>query len=80
MGVKQDQIEQAFDDFGAGPDGKLNREDLIEVLRTRGEPMGEEEIGKCLSVLCDVNSVNDLPKRISAKTFAEEILGFVEYE
>ena len=42
--------------------------------------MGEEEISKCLSVLCDVNSVSDLPKRISAKTFAEEILGFVEYE
>ena len=80
LGVNQDQIEQAFDDLGAGPDGMLSREDLIEVLRTQGEPMGEEEISKCLSVLCDVNSVNDLPKRISAKTFAEEILGFVEYE
>ena len=80
MGVNQDQIEQAFDDLGAGPDGLLHRDDLVEALRTQGEPMGEEEICKCLSVLCGVQSVKDLPKHISAKTFAEEILGFVEYE
>merc|ERR1719231_692610 len=76
FGIGKHQIEQAFAALGAsGPDASLNWEYLASRLSTEGEPISEEKLKSCLNLLV---GDSQLTGEISAETFADEVLGFVD--
>lgn len=66
--------------LSGGSNKPLSRDELLAILTREGEPMTEDELAECLEVLTGVQTnggINEaLPDFISAKSFAEAILGF----
>eukprot|EP00760_Papus_ankaliazontas_P016936 PhM_4_TR16952/c0_g1_i1/m.27931 len=83
FGINKKNIEAAFMAIGADPmSGILDRDALFNLLRTRGEALHPMEITKCLQSLIgdDVTGVDYIEERVTAKHFAENLLGFEDYE
>eukprot|EP00992_Anisonema_acinus_P016033 TRINITY_DN9988_c0_g1_i4.p2 TRINITY_DN9988_c0_g1~~TRINITY_DN9988_c0_g1_i4.p2 ORF type:complete len:590 (-),score=189.09 TRINITY_DN9988_c0_g1_i4:135-1904(-) len=83
FGINKKNIETAFAAIGADPaSGVIDRDTLFDLLRARGEPLHQLEVESCLKSLLgdDVTSVDMLEENITAKAFAENLLGFEDYE
>merc|ERR1719333_591495 len=79
LGVSHDKILDAFKTLGCEPtSGMLDRKTLVNALLTRGEHFDEEELAKAFGQLIGAPSIidNEDKQPISAKEFAEEVLGF----
>ena len=75
----QDDITQAFKTLSMNGSKELSREALVEALASYGEAMSEDELAECLYILTGLESnifKELLPDTITAKSFAEDILGF----
>lgn len=79
-GVVKDDITAAFAALSASGGRELSKEELYNVLTTEGEPMTDEELAECLYILAGLETEGNLkelfPPVMSAKSFAEDILGF----
>ena len=75
LGLHHEQIEAAFEDLGSADGEGINRDELVELLKTRGEPMTTDELNQCLQALTGM-TMEELPQSIDAKFFAEDVLGF----
>jgi|UniRef100_A0A7S4GA80 WD40 repeat protein/Ca2+-binding EF-hand superfamily protein len=83
FGINKKNIENAFVAIGADPtSGVMDRDTLFNLLKTRGEPMHQLEVESSLKSLLgdEVTSVEMLEENITAKAFAENLLGFEDYE
>ena len=83
FGINKKNIENAFVVIGADPaSGVIDRDTLFALLKGRGEPLHQLEIESCLKSLLgdEVTSVEMLEENITAKAFAENLLGFEDYE
>jgi WD40 repeat protein/Ca2+-binding EF-hand superfamily protein len=83
FGINKKNVEAAFSAVGADPvSGIIDRDALFNLLRTRGEALHPMEITNCLKSLIgdDVTGVDVLEEKITAKAFAENLLGFEDYE
>eukprot|EP01027_Heterolobosea_sp_BB2_P013009 GEZU01018804.1.p1 GENE.GEZU01018804.1~~GEZU01018804.1.p1 ORF type:complete len:350 (-),score=95.48 GEZU01018804.1:14-1063(-) len=82
LATRKKDIERAFVTIGAEPvTGIINREYLFEMLRTRGEAMSYNEVDRCLkTMLGDDVTEDQLEDRFTASEFAENLLGFEDYE
>eukprot|EP00744_Colponema_vietnamica_P001428 GILI01002370.1.p1 GENE.GILI01002370.1~~GILI01002370.1.p1 ORF type:complete len:610 (+),score=165.26 GILI01002370.1:99-1832(+) len=82
FGINKSNIEAAFRALGADPaTGLIDRDLLFRMLQERGESLRAEEVDGCLkSLLGDDVSLEMLEDRISAKAFAENLLGFEDYD
>ena len=82
FGINKSNIEAAFRALGADPaTGLIDRDTLFRLLQERGEALRAEEVDGCLkSLLGDDVSLEMLEDRISAKAFAENLLGFEDYD
>eukprot|EP00996_Jenningsia_fusiforme_P000574 NODE_150_length_3012_cov_28.944313_g138_i0.p1 GENE.NODE_150_length_3012_cov_28.944313_g138_i0~~NODE_150_length_3012_cov_28.944313_g138_i0.p1 ORF type:complete len:960 (+),score=237.48 NODE_150_length_3012_cov_28.944313_g138_i0:79-2880(+) len=83
FGINKKNIENAFSSIGADPaSGVIDRDTLFNLLKTRGEALHQLEIESCLKSLLgeEVTSVEMLEENITAKAFAENLLGFEDYE
>lgn len=80
-GISRQDIEQAFLALGANPvTGKIGRDHLFQLLSTKGEPLKAVEISAALtSLLGDGIRMEMLEDEITARTFAENLLGFEDY-
>ncbi|EPY31805.1 hypothetical protein STCU_03220 [Strigomonas culicis] len=81
-GITREDIETAFLRLGADPKtGKVDRDAFFEVLSTRGEPLRTAEITAALaSLLGDGVRLDMLEDKITARAFAENLLGFEDYD
>lgn len=81
FGVGKDQIADAFKTLGIDSDsGRLSRDVLLESLLRQGERMSGDEIADCLSLLYGMSDPTEaIPEQVTAKDFAEDILGFESY-
>jgi Ca2+-binding EF-hand superfamily protein len=79
FGIGKEQLQEAFRVLGANSSGKLALQDLTRLLRQRGETMSEEEISECFKALLDNDSEHILKEQVTAKEFAEVVLGFEDY-
>ncbi|CAD2217341.1 hypothetical protein AGDE_04020 [Angomonas deanei] len=81
-GVTREHIERAFLAIGADPhSGVMERDAFFNVLSTRGEPLRTTEITAALgSLLGDGVRVDMLEDHITARVFAENLLGFEDYD
>ncbi|KAK9829874.1 hypothetical protein WJX72_008365 [[Myrmecia] bisecta] len=78
-GVELADIQQAFQTLGADGEGRLGREDLVDILTSSGEPMSAEEVATCLQALTGHQHAEDaMPGMVAATEFADQILGFQE--
>ncbi|XP_076843192.1 cilia- and flagella-associated protein 251 isoform X2 [Brachyhypopomus gauderio] len=91
-GTSWKELCKAFQVLGAAEDGwaVITREDLLELLQTRGERMTEEELGECFTTLLGSNEEgappqsetdqflleSELPPNFTVATFARRMLGF----
>lgn len=82
FGISKKNIEAAFRAIGADPStGLLDRDVLFRWLQERGEQLRNEEVDGCLkSLLGDDVTLDMLEDNITAKAFAENLLGFEDYE
>eukprot|EP00668_Euglena_longa_P012013 GGOE01014437.1.p1 GENE.GGOE01014437.1~~GGOE01014437.1.p1 ORF type:complete len:932 (-),score=199.66 GGOE01014437.1:205-3000(-) len=83
FGTNKKNIENAFLAIGADPaSGVMDRDTLFTLLTNRGEPLSQQEIEACLKALLgdEVTSLEMLEENITAKAFAENLLGFEDYE
>eukprot|EP00754_Rhynchopus_humris_P006951 Rhum_TRINITY_DN13282_c0_g1::Rhum_TRINITY_DN13282_c0_g1_i1::g.58623::m.58623 len=83
FGINKTNIEAAFAAIGADPmTGVIERDALFGLLKTRAEALHALEVESCLKSLLgdDVVSVDLLEDKITAKAFAETLLGFEDYE
>eukprot|EP00759_Apiculatamorpha_spiralis_P029350 PhF_6_TR31520/c0_g1_i3/m.46457 len=83
FGINKKNVERAFLAVGADPvSGIIDRDALFNLLRTRGEALHPMEVTTCLKSLIgdDVTGVEVLEEKITAKAFAENLLGFEDYE
>lgn len=83
FGINKKNIESAFMAIGADPaSGVMDRDALFTLLMSRGEPLSEQEIESCLKSLLgdEVTNLEMLEENITAKAFAENLLGFEDYE
>jgi len=79
LGVSHDKILDAFKSLGCEPtSGMLARQTLVDALLNRGEKFTEDELAGALEQLIGAPSITNDPseRNISAREFAEEILGF----
>jgi len=79
-GVDRNEIKEAFEVISGGR-GVLLKDDLFELLFTKGEPMNERELRGCLtSLLMPVGGSAEsmIPNEITPDYFLEKILGFEE--
>jgi len=76
-------IERAFvalsaDEYG---DGRLGWRHLMNALRNAGERLSEEDLKNCLqSLVGNAEEVAERFPQLGARQFAEDILGFEDYE
>lgn len=83
IGIGKDKIMGAFRALGAEPSsGIISRQLLTEMLTQYGEQFSEEELASVLEELVGMSSLLEDPsqKNISAQEFAENVLGFEDYE
>ena len=82
FGITKRNIEEAFSAVGADPvTGIVDRQQLFNVLQQRGEAIHPYDIDKFLKgLLGDDVSLDMLEDKITAKAFAENLLGFEDYE
>lgn len=77
-GVDRNEIKEAFNVLSRGA---LTKEELFELLLTKGEPMNERELRGCLtSLLMPVGGSAEsmLPNEVTPEYFLEKILAFEE--
>lgn len=81
FGITRQDIEAAFLAIGADHmTGKMNRTTFFQMLSSKGEPLRPAEITAALtSLLGDGVRMDMLEETISARTFAENLLGFEDY-
>eukprot|EP00049_Salpingoeca_infusionum_P019063 m.359995 g.359995 ORF g.359995 m.359995 type:complete len:1154 (-) comp18850_c0_seq1:514-3975(-) len=66
-------------DSGLAPTGVLDLVDWLDMLKSGGEAMTEDELARCLGTLLGDSQIDTvLPERITSDIFAEEIAGFVQ--
>jgi len=83
IGIGKEKIHDAFKVLGAEPSsGIISRQVLTEALMHFGEQFDPEELAQVLDELIGQESLLDDPneKNISAQEFAENVLGFEDYE
>ncbi|KAK7194561.1 WD domain, G-beta repeat [Novymonas esmeraldas] len=82
FGITRQDIEAAFAALGADRvSGEINRDLLFQKLSTKGEPLKSNEVAAALtSLLGDGIRLDMLEDVITARTFAENLLGFEDYE
>eukprot|EP00163_Fabomonas_tropica_P000349 TRINITY_DN10213_c0_g1_i2.p1 TRINITY_DN10213_c0_g1~~TRINITY_DN10213_c0_g1_i2.p1 ORF type:complete len:827 (-),score=176.13 TRINITY_DN10213_c0_g1_i2:228-2708(-) len=83
FGIGKEQIAEAFAILGSEPvSGYIERDLLLNNLEGIGESFTEQELISCLSALIgDMNEIEDkIDDQLTAKDFAEEILGFEDYD
>jgi len=83
FGINKRNIEAAFNAIGADPvTGIIDRQQLFSMLMSRGEMLHQWEVDMCLRSLLDEEGVqlDMLEEKITAKAFAENLLGFEDYE
>ena len=77
--VGLEDVREAFEIILDGEGDAVSRESLIEMLKTSGEAMSDEELAAVAKALGgeEAGSVENLfPEAVTAKSFAENILGF----
>ena len=79
FGVDAGAIESAFAALGAGAGESVERGSLLEALELSGEAMSREELVTAAAKLMGRGAtLEDLvPETVSAREFAEDVLGFV---
>lgn len=82
FGITRQDIEAAFRALGADAvTGEINRDHLFQLLSTKGEALKASEIAYALtSLLGDGIRLEMLEDVITARTFAENLLGFEDYD
>jgi Ca2+-binding EF-hand superfamily protein len=82
FGVNKSNIEAAFAAIGADPStGLIDRDVLFDLMQQRGEALHQHEVASALkSLLGDDVQMEMLEDKITAKAFAENLLGFEDYE
>jgi hypothetical protein len=82
FGINKSNIEAAFAAIGADQaTGLLDRDVLFSLISTRGEALHSYEVESALkSLLGDDVQMDMLEDKITAKAFAENLLGFEDYE
>jgi cilia- and flagella-associated protein 251 len=82
FGITKRNIEDAFAAIGADPvTGIVDRQQLFNILQERGEAIHPYDIDMCLKgLLGDDVTLDMLEDKITAKAFAENLLGFEDYE
>ncbi|KPA79647.1 hypothetical protein ABB37_05437 [Leptomonas pyrrhocoris] len=82
FGIARQDIEAAFRALGADAvTGEINRDHFFHMLSTKGEPLKASEIASALSALLgDGIRLEMLEDVITARTFAENLLGFEDYD
>lgn len=82
FGITKRNIEEAFVAIGADPvTGIVDRQQLFNILQERGEAIHPYDIDMCLKgLLGDDVTLDMLEDKITAKAFAENLLGFEDYE
>jgi len=83
IGIGKEKILDAFRALGAEPSsGIISRQLLTDALMQFGEEFSQEELEHVLEELIGKVSLVDDPteKNISAQEFAEQVLGFEDYE
>lgn len=77
--VGAEDVREAFEIILDGEGDAVSRESLIEMLKTSGEAMSDEELAAVAKALGgeEAGSVENLfPEAVTAESFAENILGF----
>ncbi|XP_056602040.1 cilia- and flagella-associated protein 251 isoform X2 [Triplophysa dalaica] len=88
-GIFRQELHNAFQMLGR-PDGRdrytIPRDELLELLQTRGEHMTEDELAECFTTILGITSGSCtdsesqldsvLPSEISMEAFAKDIMGF----
>lgn len=82
FGISRQAIEQAFLVLGADAvTGQISRDVLFKKLTTHGEPLQQTEITAALrSLLGEDVKLDDIQDTITARLFAENLLGFEDYD
>ncbi|KAI5690334.1 hypothetical protein MNV84_04498 [Leishmania braziliensis] len=82
FGITRQDIEAAFRALGADSvTGEINRDRLFHLLATEGEPLKPNEVAAALtSLLGDGIRLEMLEDAITARAFAENLLGFEDYD
>lgn len=82
FGINKSNIEAAFAAIGADPTtGLIDRDVLFNLISTRGEALHSYEVESALkSLLGDDVQMDMLEDKITAKAFAENLLGFEDYD
>ncbi|KAG5502895.1 hypothetical protein JKF63_04666 [Porcisia hertigi] len=82
FGVTRQDIEAAFRTLGADHvTGNIDRDHLFQLLTTEGEALKSNEVSAALtSLLGDGIRLDMLEDVITARTFAENLLGFADYD
>jgi Ca2+-binding EF-hand superfamily protein len=77
-----EDVRRAFETILDGEGDAVSRTSLLEMLKTSGEAMSDEELSVIAKALGgEGTSVEDLfPEEVTAETFAEDVLGFVPAE
>lgn len=80
FGISKEQIAAAIETIGIDDaDGKMSREALVRALGNFDEALSADQLADCLRLLVGNDDVKALPKRLGAKEFAEDLLGFEDY-
>ena len=80
--VGMEDVRRAFETMLDGEGDAVSRKSLLEMLKTSGEAMSDEELTAIAKALGGEGaSVEDLfPEEVTAETFAEDVLGFLPAE
>ena len=80
--VGMEDVRRAFEVILDGEGDAVSRTSLLEMLKTSGEAMSDEELSVIAKALGgEGTSVEDLfPEEVTAETFAEDVLGFLPAE
>ena len=80
-GVGKEHIAAAFKELNCDAKGALSRREIKAKLLTTGDAMPEQELNQCVRALMGEEvAFDDIPEEVTAKLFAEEILGFEDYD
>lgn len=82
FGITRQDIEAAFRAIGAdGQNGQISRDAFFQMLSSKGEPLRPAEITAALtSLLGEGVRIDMLEEYITARAFAENLLGFEDYD
>jgi len=79
FGISKEQIQEAFDTIGVDMDSKMSRDALLRALAQHDEGITGDDLAQCLRALVGTDDIKTLKKRLGAKEFAEDLLGFDDY-